>query len=174
LLAIAGVIIMAALPFIVNPLGYTFTKQPMSEFKKFELDTALLYKSPESISPEIDLTKGKHIACFASVTCPHCRMAAQKLGVMKKKNPGIPLVFVFYNNKEKLQRFYDETKTANIPHILVNSQEDFLKLTNATFPRIFWVNNSQVVYECNYYQLDQQEIERWLQGDTLGRVFQTF
>jgi hypothetical protein len=162
--AIAGVIILFALPFIINPPTYPFAKVPMSEYKHFQLNRNLLYDAGQNIPDSLDVTKGRHIVVLLSVTCPHCRLAAKKLTVMKKQEPGMPLVFFLYNNQKKLPEFFADTKSGNVPRVLINSTADFLTITKGVFPRIYYVNNDTVEYENNYYELDRQEIDKWLMG----------
>jgi hypothetical protein len=160
--ALAGSIILLALPFFLNQIGYPFSKQPMAEFKHFSIDTSILYKDIAKIDTATDITHGKHFVAFMSATCPHCRLAAKKLMVFKKQSPTLPLVFVLYNNKEKLKSFYDDTKAENVPTILMDSVKGFLQITQGTFPRLFWVENDTVKYETNYYVLDSKELNQWL------------
>jgi len=164
LAAVFGAVILLVLPFIINPIGYPFSKQPISEFKQFSIDSAILYKDIKNVDTTIDITRGKHIVAFMSAACPHCRLAAKKLMVFKKQLPDLPVVFVLYNNKERLKSFYDDTKAESIPTVLMDSVKGFVELTNGTFPRIFWVENDTVKYETNYYVLDNKELEHWLNG----------
>lgn len=83
----------------------------------------LLYDSSQADIPKINLQKGKHIVAFMSLTCPHCRIAATKLGVIKRKNPAIPLYFVLNGEKSKVQKFLATTNTTDIPHSLFWNQE---------------------------------------------------
>lgn len=169
-LAIAGVSILFILPFILNWPVYPFAKVPMNEYKHFALDTSLVYGTNTAIPDGYDITKGKHIVAFFSATCPHCRLAAKKLTVMKKQEPGMPLIFFLYNNEKSLPEFYTDTKSASVPHFLINSKIDFLKVTQGVFPRIYYVNNDTVEYENNYYELERSDIDNWLAGKNSGGI----
>jgi len=164
LAAIFGAVILLVLPFLINQVGFPFQKQPMSGFKHFAIDTAVLYKDIPHTNSFTDITAGKHIVAFMSPTCPHCRLAAKKLLVYKKQEPGFPLIFVLFNSKKNLPVFFDDTKSDSIPHILMNNREGFLQLTQGVFPRLFWVNRDTVEYETNYYELDRSEIDKWLRA----------
>ena len=93
LAAVFGAIILLGLPFLINQIGYPFSRQPISEFKQFNIDTAVLYKDIKNIDATIDITRGKHIVAFMSAACPHCRLAAKKLVVFKKQSPDLPVIF---------------------------------------------------------------------------------
>ena len=162
-IAAFGTVMLMIVPFVVNPMGNPFKVTPLSEYKRFPIDTATLYHN--TVEPRIaatDITKGKHVVAFLSSTCEHCRLAAKKLMVFKKQMPSLPMVFVLYNNTEKLPEFYAETKSDSIPRILLTQKEDFLSLTQSIYPRIYWVDNGTVVYENNFYELDLAAMQLWL------------
>jgi hypothetical protein len=150
-LAAIGVLVLMILPFILNPMGYPFVKKPISEFKHFKL---------RPVIPE--MTKGKQIVALFSATCPHCRLAAKKLTVIEKQHPEIPMLFVIYNNKKKVDEFFDDTKSESVTHLLMDNKDDFGKLTGYVFPRIYWMNDSIVEYETNYIEFNEAEVEAWL------------
>ena len=162
LLVILGAVVLLILPFILNPVGNPFSNKTLSNFERFSLDTATLYPDSMNVQQDVDARKRKHIVAFLSVTCKHCRIAAKKLAVMKKKDPTVPVFFVLFNNKKKLQDFFDDTRSGEVPHMLIDSSFTFLKLTQGSFPRIYWVNNSVVEYETNYFELDPGEVNTWL------------
>lgn len=160
--AVIGVVAFIILPFILNPMGFPFTKKSIDEYKPFHLNVNLVSQSTMDTALLHDLMKGKHIVSFLSSVCPHCRIAAKKLAVIHKKNASLPIIFVLYNNKEKMQQFFDDTKSENIPHLLMENKEDFLTVVKNIFPRIYFVNNGTVEYETNYFELEQKDIEQWL------------
>src|SRR5262249_8005704 len=55
---------------------------------KTKADTSVL-QSPVSAIP-YDFNSGKHIVAFLSQACPHCRIAAYKMHVMKQNNQSLP------------------------------------------------------------------------------------
>lgn len=104
---------------------------------------------------------GKHIFVFLSSTCPHCKIAAAKLRIMKEKNPALPVYFVINGLDPDIEKFRDYTKTKAIPWTKLNGK-NFIYLAGTTLPRIYLVNGQTVELELNHYALDQAEIENWL------------
>jgi hypothetical protein len=151
-----------AMPFILNPveLDYSasYLNKPESNYK-IELDT--LYNKAYNQIPPKGLDQGKHIICFMSLTCPHCRIAAKKMHIINEKNPAIPFYFVLNGEDENLNVFFDDTHTQNIPYCMLKGHA-FVYLGGLAMPSIFLVNNSVVEHQVNYITLDQQEIEKWL------------
>ncbi len=152
-----------AMPFILNPIELDYSEaylnKPESNYK-IELDT--LYKNASLAIPPKTLSQGKHIIAFMSLTCPHCRIAAKKMRIIHERNPEIPFYFVLNGKDEKLQTFFDDTHTENIPHCMLRGRS-FVYLAGTSMPSIYLVNNSVVEHEVNYLDLDQTEVEKWLE-----------
>jgi len=161
LLMVLGIIASLSLPFILNPPDFiaTYQMQPQTTGYKLELDT--LYTSNDISKPSIDLRKGKHIIAFMSLTCKHCRIAAYKMHVMKKQDPDIPFYFILNGDKENLVPFFEETKTSNIPYILLLGPR-FVSLAGYNMPSIVFVNNSVVEQKVNYININLNGINEWL------------
>ena len=100
------ILLSLGLPYILNyvDLNYSeaYLNAPEDHFK-LELDS--LYKDAKLNTPPKELSQGKHIIAFMSLTCPHCRIAASKIRIMLDKNPSIPVYFVLNGDKEMLQPF---------------------------------------------------------------------
>ncbi len=150
------------MPFILNPVELDYSEaylnKPEDNFK-IELDT--LYNNAKLTMPPKTLSYGKHVIAFMSLTCGHCRIAAKKMRIMHEKNPEIPFYFVLNGKDEKLQTFFDDTHTENIPHCVLNGRS-FIYLAGTVMPTIYLVNNSMVEHDVNYMVLDQSELEKWL------------
>ena len=127
----------------------------------YPLDLSPLYAPGKKDAPSIDLHKGKYVIAFFSLACPHCRMAALKMQVMKTKNPALPFYMVLAGDDNNLKPFFEQTKAYNIPHTRLEKQA-FLDLVGYSWPVIDWVNNDTVVAQADYVTLSQQEIENWL------------
>ncbi|HET6226445.1 MAG TPA: MauE/DoxX family redox-associated membrane protein [Bacteroidia bacterium] len=151
-----------AFPFINNAveLDYSsaYLNKPEDQFK-LELDS--LYSSAKPPAPPRTLSKGKHIIAFLSLTCKHCRIAANKMRVMHERNPAIPFYFVLNGEDKYLKPFYENTHTENIPHCMLLGR-NFVLLAGLDLPTIFLVNNSIVENDIDYVKMDQTEIENWL------------
>ncbi len=158
------IIAVFALPFILNPVELNYSEaylnKPEDQYK-LELDS--LYSSAKPPAPPHTLSQGKHIIAFMSLTCKHCRIAANKMRVIHSRNPEIPFYFVLNGDDKYLETFYENTHTENIPHCMLLGK-NFIFLAGTNLPAIYLVNNSVVEHEINYMNMDQREIENWLKG----------
>lgn len=155
-------VITFAMPFILNPVELNYSEaylnKPEENFK-IELDS--LYNNATLNVPPTTLSHGKHVIAFMSLTCPHCRIAANKIRIIHERNPDISFYFVLNGDEEKLKPFYEETNTQDIPHCILLGR-NFVFLAGTKMPAIYMVNNSIVEHDVNYMDLDQGELEKWL------------
>jgi hypothetical protein len=151
-----------ALPFILNPVELNYSEaylnKPENNYK-LELDS--LYSKAKLTIPPKTLSQGKHIIAFMSLTCPHCRIATKKMHIMHERNPALPFYFVLNGDDENLKPFFDDTHTEDIPHCMLLGK-NFVFLAGTNMPAIYLVNNSMVEHDVNYMDLDQKEVESWL------------
>lgn len=155
----ALLLVITVAPFIVYPLP---DNQPQWVTKgKRKLDLSALYAPGKTDAPKADLYKGKYVLAFFSLKCPHCKMAAYKMHVMKEKNPALPFHIVYAGKDEYLKAFWDNTKAQNIPHTKL-AADDFTAIAGYSWPAIFLINNGWVEAETNYISMDQSQIESWL------------
>jgi len=158
----AIIITSCALPFILNPVQLNYAEAYLNKPEnnsQLPLDT--LYNNATLKTPPKELSKGKHIMLFFSLTCSHCRIAAKKIRTINKINPTIPFYMVLNGKEEKLATFFDDTHTETIDHCMLNGQA-FVYLAGLALPTIYLVNNSVIEHQVDYIQLDQQELEKWL------------
>lgn len=158
-ITIPGFIICTVLPYIIYPAPVTSPNYLMKD--KYELDLTPLYTSERFPIPQIDLRKGKHVIAFMSLTCPHCKMAAYKMQLMKKSNPDISMFLVLNGDSTNLAPFWKETGAKNIPHTILLGK-DFVELAGFSLPSIYWINNSWVEANTTYIEMSQSGIEEWL------------
>lgn len=161
-LFILAFISSAALPFILNPVELDYSAAYLNKPENnFEIPLDTLYAHAKLNAPPKTLSKGKHIIVFMSLTCPHCRIAAKKIRIMHERNPSISFYFVLNGNDDKLQPFFEDTHTEEIPHCILLGRP-FVYLAGTSMPVIFLVNNSIVEHDVDYMRLDQNEVEEWL------------
>jgi hypothetical protein len=151
-----------AAPFILNPVELNYTEaylnKPENNFK-IPLDS--LYNNAELNVPPHELSKGKHILVFLSLTCPHCKIAATKLRIIHERAPEIPIYFVLNGDKRNLKSFFEETHSESIPHCMLSGR-NFVYLAGTNLPVIYMINNSLIENEINYFILNEDEIKKWL------------
>ena len=154
-----------SIPFIINTVQLNYSEAYLNKAQenfKLELDT--LYQYASLNIPPKKLSEGKQIIAFMSLTCPHCRIAANKIRIIHERNPTISFYFVLNGSTEKLNPFFEATHTENIPHCMLvggNPKNHFVYLAGHNMPAIYMVNNSTVEHSVNYMDLDQGELEKW-------------
>jgi hypothetical protein len=145
------------LPFIISPLNFEHEPKTMDR----DIDLSPLYA--EGIKqPRADLRKGKHIVMFASLTCPHCKKAAYFLHTIKRAHPEYPIYMILSGTPDQQAGFFKESKAGDLPYILFEDRDAFRNMAGEYVPAIFWINNSHIEKESNYYQLDPVYMGKWL------------
>lgn len=155
---------LTTLPFLLNPVNYTYTSNNLDEKVNYPLELNLLFEPEDSSKveiPSVELRKGKHIVAFLSLSCSHCRIAAKKFRLIRKNNPDIPVYFVLNGDKADYPAFIEDTGADNIPYSYCLGKS-FVQLSSAHLPRIYFLDNSIVVKKVDYFELNQYNIEHWL------------
>lgn len=150
------------LPFVLNPVALDYSEAYLNKpEEKFNIELDSLYDNAQLNIPPKTLSQGKHIIAFMSLTCPHCRIAANKIRIIHERNPDISFYFVLNGDEENLKPFFEKTHTEGIPHCILLGR-NFVYLAGTNMPAIYMVNNSVVEHQVNYIDLDQEEIEKWM------------
>lgn len=156
---VGSLVVMGALvvAIVTYPLNIGNKPQPLGQ----PLELSLLYKDTVSV-PKTELREGKHIICFMSLTCPHCRKAARFFRILKEQHPEYPVYFVLVGHEDHLNEFYQETEATNVPYFHLKQRGVLPELGITSVPSIFWVNDGVAEYKGNYLQLDPVVIDKWL------------
>jgi hypothetical protein len=157
--ATAGITGAAAivLPFIIAPMF--FSGKGEVAHQPINLNPIYKYGAPK---PTIDLTKGKHIVAYMSLTCPHCRKTAYLLHILHHQHPELPFYMVL-NGREKWDKdFFGETKSASVPYSIMRDIPAFSSMAGDYVPAIYWINNSIIERKTYYTQLDPALITEWM------------
>lgn len=150
------------MPHVLNYVDFNYSEAYLTKKENtFKLELDSVYKDAKIRTPPKTLSTGKHVIAFMSMTCPHCRIAAKKLRIFKQKNPTLPIYFILNGDYQKIHAFFDDTKARNIDYCILNGK-NFVYLAGLNMPAIYLVNNSVVDTEVNYMELDQAEIEKWV------------
>lgn len=151
--------IVISIPFIMFPFTQ-LVQMPLSK----------LYTTKTSEHPTIELRKGKHILCFMSLSCSHCRDAARKITTLKKENPSLPFYFALAGGTDstRAMRFKDfiaDTKMKDIPYHFME-QKDFVDMIHAAgnngVPVILWMDDTTAIRNVNMDELNQADLSAWL------------
>lgn len=160
-LSLVCLMLAVVIPFILNPIDLMAAELRQPEKVNFPLDSSVINGDVLPSGTISQLDSGKHIVAFLSMTCVHCKSAALKLHIMKKRHPEIPCSMILNGKEKNLQHFLSETKSANVPHMLLLGKP-FARVTGGKVPTIFWVENGIVTRKSQYISLEEEEILRWL------------
>jgi uncharacterized membrane protein YphA (DoxX/SURF4 family) len=150
------------MPHILNYVDIDYSSAYLTKKEDhFKLELDSLYSQAKMHTPPKTLSEGKHIISFMSLTCPHCRIAAKKLKLIKEKNPAISIYLVLNGDYKKIQPFFEDTEAYNLDYCILNGK-NFIYLAGVNMPMIYMVNNSVVENSVDYMRLDQTEVEKWL------------
>ena len=155
-------VISLASPHILNYVDLNYSEAYLTkreDYYKIELDT--LYKYAKINTPPKSLSHGKQVIAFMSATCPHCRIAAKKMKILKDKSPTLPIYLVLNGDDKDMKIFFEDTKATNFPYCNLNGK-GFVFLAGTTLPYIVLINNSTVENQVDYVHLDQEQIENWI------------
>lgn len=149
-------------PHVLNYVDFEYSSSYLTKKEDhFKLELDSLYKNAKINIPPSTLSQGKHIIAFMSMTCSHCRIAAKKMRLMKEKNKDLPIYFVLNGDTNKIKPFFEDTRASNIKYTILNGKS-FVYLAGLNMPAIFLINNSIVENWITYLDLDQVEVEKWL------------
>ena len=151
--------------FIVNPVDLTYSEKYLNKpFEGFDLDLDTLYEmqATEKVDkPAADIRGTKTLLAFVSAKCPHCKIAAQKIAVIHRKNPEIPFYMFINGDVSAIDSFIHSTETKDIPHSKLNGPL-FIQMAGLNLPVLYYYDKGRVVKQVDYYTLEQYHIEEWL------------
>ena len=155
---ITGIIGTAALiiPFLFFPLRASRTPKVVER----PIDLNALYA--EQPQPSVDLRKGKHVVAFMSLSCPHCKKAAFLFHVIRKQHPELPLFMIITGSDPYEKAFFEESRSEDVPHFRFRNTEVFMRYAPEGVPAIYYINNSVIERDANYFQVDPENIKEWL------------
>ena len=138
---IVGGLAIAALPFILNPPDGYFSNIDETQYP-YKLRTELI---PDTIKANIpfNMEEGEYLIAFLSISCPHCRVGAQKLSVAAKKHDLPRIHALFIGDESKMDEFRFESNS-NLPYTIYR-ENSFFKFTKGVLPTFLLVKNGQVL-----------------------------
>lgn len=146
-----------ATPFVVSPVSIHGEGKQMN--KAINLEPIYESGIPK---PSIDLKAGKHIICYFSTTCPHCKKAAYLVQILHRRYPELPIYMVLNGSDELETEFFKETNSTQVPHSLMTNTPAFTTMAGPYVPAIYWINNSVIEKETYYTELEPDLIKAWL------------
>lgn len=148
-------------PYLLNPPD-SLIKGHRTGAINYPLGLKRIYSDTSIIKPSIDLTTGKHIVAFMSLTCGHCRMNALKMHTLQFRNPDFPFYILLHGDSALNKKgFFEFSKAENIPYSYFNN-DDFFSFVDGSLPAIFWLQNDTVKFRSLYSDLNEDDIRNWL------------
>ncbi len=150
-----------SIPFAMNPPAAFVINMADPETVNYPFQNELLADKTFN-SGSIDLSKGKHVVCFFSLTCPHCRVAGYKIHIIKQQLADkASIVMIINGDKADEKLFFEETKSQNVPYMILNG-ENYPKLSGYTLPMIAAIDDGIVKKKFNGENITEAEIKNFL------------
>ena len=155
-------LVFIAIPFVLNyPPSWAIYGEVGENVADIKVPMEQILSKNTVYSRLIDsekLNKGESLVCFASLTCPFCTRAANKLHILRKRNPDANCLLVLTGYPNQLERFTKRTQSDNVPCIVLNDSL-FASITEGKVPRIFKVKNGKAVREYEYWAMDDHTLK---------------
>lgn len=99
------------------------------------------------------------VVAFFTTSCPHCKVASQKIGSMAMANKSPMVYAIFPGTKKDTEVFINQNKGQNFKSILLTDKDYFVKASEGAFPSIFLIDGKgntikHWVGELSYSALD--------------------
>ena len=126
-----------------------------------ELFDAMLDDAPLD---SLHLKEGKQLICIFSTGCEYCQLAAHKLSLMQQFYgfPADRITYVFMGNEEGIAKFYEQSESARYRDVLYKDVVRLLKAVNGNLPVIVFLEDGNVVYECGFRNMDEEEVKTYM------------
>jgi glutaredoxin len=129
---------------------------------KERIKLEILYNTSDTESPPFELREGKTIIAFMSLKCYKCKMAANKLELIKRQYPQLPIYFIINGEEEDFDSFKKMSELRDVPYTFFNDGEELIKICGVNFPAIFLSNDSYLDASLNYSELTADNLLQWI------------
>lgn len=108
------------------------------------------------------LKEGRKVVFFLSTSCPFCRLAAQKTGIMNQKIMiSEDVLFVFTGKEDQVASFLTETESTAFNAVFL-PPDQFFPLSGKHLPSIYFLENGKIVKNFGYRGIFQKDFESFL------------
>ncbi len=145
--------------FIYSPPNIFYVNESTTE----TVNTKLL----SDMVLENNLDKGKHVICFYSTGCKHCKRCASKIsGIINRLDSPVSYFHVFFMNtgemEKKIKNFYEENSPGLEISYDVIHPKVFLPIVSGAMPTIVFVDDGKFVREYDYFSISEYVIKEFL------------
>ncbi len=103
-----------------------------------------------------------YLIAFLSMSCGHCRIAAERLSSMQRLHPKLPIFIVLNGDSSDLNDYRAKQKIEEIPYAMLEAAP-FIQLAGTSVPVLYIVAADSVRYDLSLYQLNGSQLEGLLQ-----------
>ena len=101
---------------------------------------------------------------IASPSCPHCMVAANKISLLKARNPKRDVKVLMYTlTQEKIDDFISDSGVDDLDYKLTENENALLALCQGKFPSFFYIKNKKVVHKWNNRELGYPALD-WIEA----------
>lgn len=147
-------------PVYVNEIYLTNMKG-----KPLELEVMNGHEGLKGKTYNEDITKGKRVVAFLSLTCHYCKLSGYRLSIIKNKHPEIPMYFIINGDSVNIPQFDKFTNSMDIPRAHFNGSDDFMKLSGFNLPAVYLIEDKIIYSKETYSSLTEQKIVDWYKSE---------
>lgn len=153
---LVGGLVLIATPFILNPPDGYFSSVDETVYP-YKLRTELI---PDTIQERVpfNLEEGEYLLAFLSVSCPHCKVGAQKLWVASKTHD-LPRIHAFFIGDEDKMNDFKFESNSDLPYTMFR-ENSFFKFTKGLIPTFILVKDGQVLKRWSGSDFSYDEISK--------------
>jgi len=151
-------------PFIIYKIDFP-QKVRIDGQEKEKINFEILYSTEKITPPQFELRTGKSIVAFLSLKCFKCKMAANKLELIKRQHPELPIYFIINGEDIDFPDFLKASELESVPYSFFNDGDELIKVCGVNFPAIFLSNNSYLDASLNYTELNAENLQKWVNSE---------
>jgi hypothetical protein len=128
-----------------------------------------LLKKLEKVNTK-ECFEGKKMVCFFSPSCRYCKKAAWKTSIMVKKY-GIEenVIYLFMGNHEIINTFFELSGSSKFDYKIIPPKM-LLRITDGAIPKIFLVENGEVIKKYGYRDLSEKGIKKFFMNEPESEI----
>ncbi|HLP14158.1 MAG TPA: MauE/DoxX family redox-associated membrane protein [Flavobacteriales bacterium] len=166
--------VFATIAIALTPFSSVFMYKPVYVYENVKMpkkgtrpDFTIMDVHPgfkgKTYKSNAELSKGKKIVAFLSLTCPHCKMAAYKLNGFKALDPELPIYFILNGDSSNMDQFFKVTGKPVVDMAHFNGNSDYADMSGYELPAIFLLKDGVVELQWNNATLTKAGMMEWLE-----------
>jgi hypothetical protein len=157
------IFIPLAIVFLAKPIYINTNTQMPKKGAKIDFEIMHNHKGFKGKTYTEDLSKGKKVVAFLSLTCGHCKVAGFKLSGYKVSNPQLPVFFILNGDSIKMPQFMNAVGGKNIGMAHFNGKEVYGEMSGYDLPAVFLMDNGVIKAQYNAETLTEEAVLNWFE-----------